>query len=269
MSIKSHRKIIAHSFASSINIIPIADVHLGSMYHQEKEWNQFLKNIQSLDNTYLILAGDLINNNTRSSVGSPFDDILRPREQKRIMTEMLAPIRDKILCIVSGNHENRSLKDADDDPTYDIACKLDLEDIYREDLACNLIRVGHHTRRTSSSGGSHVQAYSIVVTHGSGGGIYTGASVNRNERFANVFDNLDCLITGHSHKPSITRPTKEVIDSRSLSILRKEVVCVTCASWLDYSGYALRKQLLPTASSSVMMLTLSDDSHKKYIKTTW
>ena len=93
-----------------------------------------LSNIKSTATplAFLILGGDLINNNTRSSVGSPWDDTVRPREQKRLMVEALEPIKDRILCCVSGNHERRSLKDADDDPPYDIMTKLDLEDVYRQ-----------------------------------------------------------------------------------------------------------------------------------------
>ena len=34
--------------------------------------------------------------------------------------------------------------------------------------------------------------------------IYTGASVNHNERFGAIIDNLDVLIVGHSHKVVMT-----------------------------------------------------------------
>lgn len=114
-----------------IVVYPIADVHYGSIDHQNKEWEAFINHVENTPNVYLLLAGDLINNNTRSSVGSPWDDTVRPREQKTRMVEYLLPLKDRILCCVSGNHERRSLKDADDDPTYDIMTKLDLEDVYR------------------------------------------------------------------------------------------------------------------------------------------
>jgi predicted MPP superfamily phosphohydrolase len=141
---KGYYDLITHDLpkADEIIIYPIADPHVGAAGHDAKGWEAFCKRIVAEPNSYVTLGGDLMNNNTRSSVGSPWDDTIRPREQKRLLVEQLKPLRDagKILCIVPGNHENRSLKDADDNPLYDVACKLDLEDIYREDGA--FVRVG-------------------------------------------------------------------------------------------------------------------------------
>ena len=101
-----------------IVVYPIADVHYGSIDHQNKEWEAFINHVENTPNVYLLLAGDLINNNTRSSVGSPWDDTVRPREQKTRMVEYLLPIKDRILCCVSGNHERRSLKESSRERHY-------------------------------------------------------------------------------------------------------------------------------------------------------
>lgn len=221
-------------------------------------------------NTYLLLLGDLINNNTRSSVGSPFgDDNIRPRDQKKIMTEMLTPLRDKIIGMVSGNHERRSLKDADDDPTYDIACKLDLEDVYRENAAFIHLEIGG--RNVKGKEWSSV-AYNIGMTHGSGGGALTGSSVNRNERFAYAFENLDVMITGHTHKGSVTKPGKYVFNATAGRMVFKPYVCVSVCSWMSYGGYGLQKMLLPATNATRdggQVLRFSGDRYNKYIKTEW
>lgn len=236
-------EIIQHHFPDrhDIEVYPIGDVHLGAAEHMEKEWQAFCNYILQRENAYIILCGDLINNATRNSVSNIFEEVMRPREQKRVMTEMLAPLKERILCIVSGNHERRSKKDADDDPTYDIACKLDIEHLYRENMAFVKIQMGN-----IQSCGQTNPTYTLVVSHGAGGGALTGGAVNRFERFSYAIDGADALIFGHVHKPFTTNPAKLSIDRHNnvVSIKPFKVVCVS--SWLSFGGYAAQKLLTPT-----------------------
>ena len=126
------------------------------------------------ENSYIILGGDLINNGIKSSVSNVYDETMRPREQKKLLVEMLSPLKDRILCAVSGNHERRSSREVDDDIIYDVMCKLDIEDVYRENLAFLKIQFG-----TARSDGKVNPTYVICITHGTGSGIMTGASVNK------------------------------------------------------------------------------------------
>lgn len=260
---KEYTDIIIHNFNKDIIICPISDVHFGALGYNEKAWNDFCKWVEKEENVYLTLGGDLINNGTKNSVSGPFDDIVRPREQKRRMAEMLMPIRDRILCAVPGNHEGRSGKDADDDPMADIMCKLDLEDLYREEMAFVKIAMKNHKET--------INQYILGVTHGSGGGIFTGASVNRNERFGNVIDGIDCLIIGHSHKPFVTKPKKIVVDGNNNYIKMTKYVVIGSTSWLSYGGYALKKMLLPASDSEPQKLLLQcNHRHSgKEIKVIW
>ena len=135
-------KLIVHKFDKDITIYPISDVHLGSLEHNKEEWEKFVEVLQSEPNSYVILGGDLLNNATKSSVSNVYEDVLRPMEQKEVMTKYLEPIKHKILCAVSGNHERRSKKEVDSDPIYDIMCKLNLEELYRENMAFMKIMIG-------------------------------------------------------------------------------------------------------------------------------
>lgn len=256
--------LIKHKFDKSITVIPIADVHLGALEHNKDAWESFCKYVQHDDDIYLTLGGDLINNSTRSSVANPFDEVIRPRDQKKLMVDYLTPIKDRILCAVTGNHEARSIKDDDIDLTYDILAKLDLEELYRPTVAYMKVSVG---KRHDSGGASC--AYTFAVTHGSGGGFLTGASVNRNERFGNIIEGLDCLIVGHSHAPAVTKPQKIVIDSRNDTVSLKPYTVVSCESWLTYAGYASSKMLLPREDSNPQKLILSANKYKKSIEVRW
>lgn len=249
--------VIVRRFNSAIKIACISDVHYGALEHMEREWKEFIQRINNDPALFLILGGDLINNNTRSSVGSPWDDTVRPREQKKRMVEMLEPIKDRILCCVSGNHERRSMKDADDDPTYDIMAKLDLEDVYRQNAAFMKLQLNNHGHST----------YTFAVTHGAGGGIYTGATVNRNERWGNVIDGVDCVIVGHTHKGTVTKPSKLVFDPYSNTVTIKDYLVVSCVAWQRYAEYPLQKMMLPTSIGNPQILCLSDK--EKHIEVRW
>ena len=246
-------EMIQHKFPSreDITIIPVADVHLGAKECREQEFMSFLDTVAKTPNLYLVLAGDLINNATRSSVSNVFEDRYRPSDQKKMMAKLLEPVKDRILCACPGNHEARSGKDADDCPLYDILCKLDIEHLYRENLAIVKIRMGDNIRGK----GTQNPSYILAVTHGSGGGIYTGAAVNKNERFAYTFDGIDAMITGHTHKPVVSAPGKIKVDTLHNRVTVEQFKVITATSWLDYGGYAARKMLIP-ASHALQTMTL-------------
>lgn len=257
-------EMVKHEFNEPIVIFPISDVHYGALEHMNKEWTDFCKMVEQTPNAYIILGGDLVNNNVRTcAFVNPYDELVRPREQKKKMVEFLTPIKDRILCAVSGNHEARSMKDDDIDITYDIMAKLDIEDLYRQNMCFMKISLGH--RKDNSP----IQSYTFGVTHGAGGGIYTGATVNRNERFGNVIEGLDCLIVGHTHKGTVSKPSKIVIDRKNDKVSMSHYTVVSMVSWLNYGGYAMQKMLLPAHVADPQKLKLHMSLHNKRIEVQW
>lgn len=249
---------IQHKFLGGhdITIVPIADVHLGSPGCMEQEFIKFIDTVKDTPNLYLTLGGDLIDNGTKSSVTNVFRATMSPSAQKKEMAKILEPVRDRILCFVPGNHERRSGKDADDDPVYDIAAKLDLEHLYRENIAFVKVQLGREDYENGvRMNGLYRPTYNLVVVHGTGGGILTGGAVNRGERFGYVIDGMDALIVHHTHKPFVTQPGKIVIDPRNnqVSVRPFRVICAT--SWLEYGGYTARGMMLP-ATHCLQTMTL-------------
>lgn len=251
-------EMIIHHFPSNedITIIPIADVHLGARECMEQEFMAFIGTVAEQPNTYLILGGDLISNGLRNSLTNVYEEQYRPSEQKKIMAKILEPVRDKILCSVTGNHERRSARDSDDDPCYDIMCKLDIEDRHRESMAFLKLQFGD-----VKADGLRNPTYNLCVTHGHGGGAYTSGAVLRGERSGYSIDGIDCLIFGHTHKPFTTTHGKIVVDPRNniVSVKPFKVLCMT--SWLDYSSYAMQKMMIPTAHN-IQTITLCGN-HKE------
>lgn len=258
-------EMISHKFDNDeITIIPVSDVHFGALEHAKREWEQFCRTVLETPSVYLMLGGDLINNSVRSSVANPFDEVFRPKEQKKRMVEYLNPIKDRILCAVSGNHERRSLKEDDVDLTYDIMSKLDIENLYRENMA--FVKMGLGKRKSE---GKSETTFTFGVTHGSGGGIYTGASVNRNERFGNIIEGLDCLVVGHTHKGTVSKPSKIVIDSRNGKVSVKPYTVISSVSWLNYGGYAMQKMLLPSQVADPQRIIIGGTRDKKKLEVRW
>lgn len=259
-------QMIQHQFygGHDITIIPIFDVHLGSPNCMEQEFIKFINHVKETPNVYLILGGDLIDNGVRSAIGGAvFCQTMFPSQQKKEMANILKPVKDRILCFVPGNHEQRSKKEVDDSPVYDIAAKLDLEDLYRENMAIIKIQLGKkETKNGGMPRGSDRPTYVLSVLHGSGGGVLSGAGLNRNERFGYVFSGaMDALVVGHTHKPMISQPGKIHIDVFNNIVSIKPFKVITATSWLEYGNYATQKMLLPS-THCLQTLTLSG-KHKE------
>ena len=258
-------EMITHDIDHDVIIYPISDVHYGALGHMSQQWLDFCKQVENTPNAYVILGGDLINNNVRTcGFINPYDEVVRPREQKHKMVEFLTPIKDRILCAVSGNHEARSMKDDDVDITYDIMAKLDLEDLYRQNMCFMKISMGHRGYDNTP-----VQSYTFAVTHGAGGGIYTGATVNRNERFGNVIEGLDCLVVGHTHKGTVSKPSKIVIDRKNSKVAMSHYTVISMVSWMNFGGYAMQKMLLPSHVADPQKIKLYKSMHNKRVEVIW
>ena len=246
----------------------IGDLHVGAIEANIKGWEQFTQKILQDKNAYIVILGDMMNNATKTSVSNVYEEVLRPRDQKRYLVSALSQLTERILCIVPGNHEQRN-KDVDDEPLYDVACKLDLEDMYRPN--CAFVKVCFGSR---DKGGQTVplQTYVLAVTHGAGGGIYTGATVNRNERFGMVLEGVDVLCVGHTHKGTISKPSKIVVDIHSNCVKQQSMTVISACSWLSYGGYALSKMLLPSQAQdpeNPQTLLLGGTRRGRYVKTVW
>lgn len=259
--------IITHHFDDTITIIPIADVHLGAIEHDQKAWESFLQNAMSAPNTYCVLLGDLLNNSTRgASFANPFDETMRPMQQKKQMTEYLKPLADagKILACVSGNHEYRTELAADQNPSYDICVKLNVEHLYRPNMAFVKIGLGHRGKDPRP-----LVTYTLACIHGNAGGALSGGVLNRNERSASYISGVDAFIVGHSHKGMLTRPKQLVVDPYNNRVSFKSYLVASAESWLEFGGYAARKMLTPAEHGNPFALTLVNDKRNKRIEATW
>ena len=150
-----------------------ADEHMGDPHSDAKRLLQRIEDVKNTPHAYCILNGDIIDNATKTSIGDTYAQELNPMDQLTTAAELFEPIKDKILCITHGNHENRTYKKEGINLSYLLAAQLGLTERYTPTSAIIFLRLG--------SGGSHGGKirYTIYALHGSGGGRKEGAKAIR------------------------------------------------------------------------------------------
>lgn len=237
-----------------VKIYPIADLHIGSQECRIDAWTDFVKKLKSEPRSYIAILGDMFDNGIINSKTSPYSQTMRPLQQKLWLVEQLTPIREKILCIVPGNHEARN-DIVDQNPLYDVAAKLNLEELYRENGAFLILRIGSKKTHTNPT-------YTGLFQHGTGGGT-AGAQANKLARYGMAFEGLDFIVSGHTHKPIDMPATKLYLDPHNKRVIEKPFRVVSATSWLRYGGYGFRKQYVPGAYALQEMIL---DGRKKQLR---
>lgn len=216
-----------------IEILLSSDLHTGSREFDAKRFKRFEELIKPA-NRYIVFAGDLMENATKDSKSDVYT-AERPMVQKEYLLEVLSKYKEKILCMVDGNHEyNRSSRTVDYFPLYDIAVALGIKDRYRSEAA--FLDVGVGMRIDDRVRQRHYVAY---VTH--------KAKRLKEYSLSDAIDGIDVMVYGHDHQPS-DRPTKKLVyDAHNKMVREKNVENVDCGSFLNYGGYSVRSGYRPTS----------------------
>lgn len=241
---------------ADITLWLIGDVHIGAAECDEKRFKRDIETIAADPNARVILLGDIINNATKSSVSNVYEERYRPAEAKAIAAKLLEPIKDKILAAVGGNHEARSSKEVDDDPAYDIMCKLNLSELYRQNAAFIKVQIGD-----TKGYGLRNPTYTIYATHGAGAGTTPGAGANRLQRTQAIFEGIDLFAQGHVHKAMNFYPERIRFDTHNNKVQKRTIACCIAPSYLEYGGYAMRASLPPFANVT-STITLCGDKKR-------
>ena len=107
-----------------LEILPLSDLHIGDPGFNEPALKNYLRYVQAEQNRYILLNGDVINNATKGSVSDIYAETMPPRRQIEHAADLLAPVADRVLGIVSGNHERRTDKESGISPVEILAEKL-------------------------------------------------------------------------------------------------------------------------------------------------
>lgn len=232
-----------------IELHVLSDWHIGDEHHDALHTDRILKHIKETPNAYCVLNGDLMDTAIASSVGDTYGAKMQPMEQLKLCVKLFEPIKDKILCIVPGNHENRVYKYDGIDMTAMMASQLGLAGRYSTTAALLFIRFGEnkkdkHKRKT---------VYTVYTSHGSGGGKRVGGKINRLEDMANIVD-ADIYIMGHVHQPAIIRNSFYRVSAANSSVMCVDRLFVNTAAALDYGGYGEAQGFRPASKENPVIL---------------
>lgn len=228
------------SHLSKAYLVPLADTHYGCRDTAIDVIRGYINWIKDHDNTFTILNGDIINCAWKDSTPELYEDLITPDMAYAIALEELLPIRDKILMITRGGHEESIFRKVG----IDLCARLahDLGDIpYQPDggmLGMRLRLDNHHTI---------VWCYAV---HGWGGARTIGAKVKKAQDLTQVAD-VDVYILSHDHTQNVNRlnlirpPLSHVrVDKPNYMQLERKLF-INTGGFVSYAGYIRRKGYTP------------------------
>lgn len=212
-------------------LVPLGDVHLGSPTCDVDRFIDTLKFIKN-SNYKVILMGDLLESANKNSVGAGWvEQTKSPQEQLDVLSDVLYPIREKIILLLTGNHELRVWKDSGMDCSKVLARHLGVP--YGGYSAFVYFRVGK-------------QNYVCYAQHGSSNAMYTHTKLQAAKRTA-THTEADLYLYGHTHALVADSEEKRYYDKRAKGVRIRKQYTVLTGGFLAYEGsYAQMKNYNPT-----------------------
>ena len=235
-----------------VELHTFADEHIGDDNCDLKRVMERIEYVKNTPNAYCIMNGDIMDNATKTSIGDTYTQVFNPMEQLAKAVALFEPIKDKILCITHGNHENRTYKKEGINLSRLIADQLGIADRYTPTSAVLFIRLGENScgqKETNGSGKMRQICYTLYVLHGSGGGRKEGAKAIRLADMASIID-TDIYIHSHTHLPMVMKQAYHRIDPRNSAVALVDKLFVNTAANLNYGGYGEAQEFKPTSKDT-------------------
>lgn len=230
------------STIKTLELVCISDSHIGDPHANEQALMEQIRYVEDTPNCYAIVNGDIMNNGIKSSKSDTYTEVLSPMEQmvKAVLT--LKPISNKVLAITQGNHERRTSRESGVDLMRLIAMELGIEDKYSDGMAYIFLRFGEQGAKRNY----RKMPYTILVTHGTGGGRSVGAKANRLADLVSIAD-ADIYLYGHTHQNIAFKEGFLRVDWHNNHLQMVDRLFVNSGAFLDWGGYAEQNQYRPSA----------------------
>lgn len=234
-----------------IEIVEIADLHTGDALSSRDDINCRVDYVKNTPDCYALLCGDIANMAIEGSKSDGYSANMSPTEQIISGVELFAPIKEKILGITTGNHEDRIYRRTGVDISRLIARELGIENRYSQESLVIFLRFGEN------DGKNHKRPvlYTIYAVHGSGGGTTKGGKANALQKRADIID-ADLVFSAHTHDPMILPDKILRIDSANSKVSEADRLLINTSGTLDYGGYAEKYGYRPV-SKMFPIVTLS------------
>lgn len=233
------------------NIYTLADLHVGDEHASMEAISKRIGQIKEDPYGLCICNGDIMNTALKTSVSDIYSEQLSPMQQMQTAVDLLAPIKDKIIAVTTGNHESRIYRTDGIDIMRLVCRELKIEDKYHPDGVLVFLRFGERQAQTlhKKDNRNPRQWYSVYATHGSGGGRKEGAKAIRLADMAAIVD-ADIYVHSHTHLPMIMKQAFYRADSSNCCAKRVEKLFVNTAAALEYGGYGQAQEFKPASLSN-------------------
>lgn len=228
---------------TKLDIHFFADEHIGDAQSDIKRVIERVKKVAEDPNSYCILNGDIIDYASKTSIGDIETRIFNIQAQIEKAVEIFEPIKDKILAVTKGNHENRAYNREGIDISKLICAQLGILDRYTPGAAYLLLCYGHNPHQGKKS--KSQTTCSFYINHGCGGGRKEGAKMIRLADMASIVD-ADVYVHSHTHLPAVMRNTFYRVNLNG-TISNIEHLFINTASNLEYGGYGEVQEYKPNS----------------------
>lgn len=227
----------------SLELHIFADENIGDDNCDLARLKERIEYVATHENVYCVLNGDILDYASRSSIGDIETREFNIMGQIQKGVELFSPIKDKIIAITSGNHENRAYRKEGIDISRLIAMQLGLEEKYSPTSAFIFLRFGMDNYR------KRPMCYTIYMLHGSGGGRKEGAKAIRLADMASICD-ADVFIHSHTHLPMIMKQGFFRVDTANSAVANCTKLFVNTASNMNYGGYGEAQEFKPNSKDT-------------------
>ena len=223
---------------NNLKLYVLSDTHIGDSHANINDLKKIINFIKDTPECYCILLGDILNTALKNSKSDIYSETLSVAESQKLALELLMPIKDKIIAMTPGNHENRVWREVGVDLSLWLAEKLGVQDKYRNNGIALTIQFGSYNN-------GRPYRLNIFGQHGSRGGRKLGSSMNALEDMDNIISNADIYIMGHTHQ-NLQGARKVFTFNENGNISYQNKYYYNSPSVMAYGGYAYDKGYKPS-----------------------
>lgn len=236
----------------------IGDVHYGVAGSLLPELDNYLTKKDK--ESKILILGDMVDNALVASVGDVYEQVKNPNKSFEQIESFLKKYKDRILVVISGNHEHRTRRVAGIDILEMIMRNLEIPYTPNSAIVDVSVKTNH------GYGSRHRYNYVFALHHGVAGGRYPEKSTRQGRWFQDKLVGVDAYIMGHTHSGNVTPLAQEIYDRRNKSVYKRTLYYITISSFVE-DEYAERKLLRPPAYNLFKIRCYGDDRRKLEVST--
>ena len=242
---------VNYDVKNHLTLFPLGDCHIGSAEFLEKIFKAHIDMIKKIDDSAVILTGDIINAGLHVGPGAgSFDDSYNPHEQFDKAIEWLYPIKDKIISVLTGNHETRIRNQT----------SFDVSKLMAKELGAPYHRYGSFNKIKVNDINFHVYA-----VHGSSMASTLSGKMNACFKLKDSVD-ADLYLMAHSHALNWAPTPYFKINNRGRCIeesTRHFILTGSFVGWDDSYGEMKNYALMPIGIPKIKLFGELSRGQKK------